>query len=309
MRRAGYAALLPILLAPALAAAQRDAPPEPALPEKPSSYYSTVVRAHRPSPSWTQDRSFTSTRFWLLDPGSFEVETWFRTRIYPVVNGVRAPAELLMQHEIEIGVWPHLQIDLYENMTFNVEDDGVRRAQQEGNQIEARIAIPSYYGQMFANPVVYLEWHPRHGEPDRAELRLLLGGAPKKWLYLAVNPYVETNVESTDVYSVSTNPLGGVVHTTRFIADMEFGTTVAAGFRINDRLRLSAELKIGADMLGDEDNKLHFVWWLGPGFILKPLPPKYRQYLKIMATCLFAMPGTPSDAQQFEPLVSLGSQC
>lgn len=301
---------LGIVLLPALTLAQLDAPPEAPLPAKPAptSGYASVVRAHRPSPSWTQDRSFTSTRFWLLDPGSFEVETWFRTRIFPQVDGVRQPAELLMQHEIEIGVWPHLQIDLYENLTFNVEDDGVRRAQQEGNQLEARIAIPSYYGQMFANPVIYLEWHPRHGEPDRAELRLLLGGAPKRWVYLVVNPYVESNVESTDVYTVSTDPMRTVVHTTKFLADMEFGTTVAAGFRLNDHLRLSAELKIGADMLGDEDNKLHFVWFLGPGFILKPLPPKYEKYFKIMATCLFAMPGTAAGAQQFEPLVILGSQ-
>lgn len=305
-------AFLAILAAPTLAWAQRDAPPDAPLPEKPAQsspgYYASVVRAHRPSPTWTQDRSFTSTRFWLLDPGTFEVETWLRTRIPHSIDGVRAPAELLMQHEIEIGVWPHVQIDLYENITFNVEDDGVRRAQQEGNQIEARIAIPSYYGQMFANPVIYLEWHPRHGEPDRAELRLLLGGAPKRWFYLVVNPYVETNVESTDVYTVSTDPMRTVVHTTKFLADMELGTTIAAGFRINDRLRLSAEMKIGADMLGDEDNQLHFVWFLGPGFILKPLPPKYAKYLKVMATCLFAMPGTHSGAQQFEPLVILGSQ-
>ena len=311
MRRAGYVALLPFLLAPALAMAQRDAPPEPVLPDKAPSYYSTVVRAHRPSPTWTQDRSFTSTRFWLLDPGNFEVESWLRTRVFPEVNGTRAPAELLWQNEIEIGVWPHLQIDLYENVTFNVEDDGVRRIQQEGNQLEARIAIPSYYGQLFANPVIYLEWHPRHNQPDRAELRLLLGGAPTKWMYLAVNPYIETNVEPTDFYNAALDPKSGqlqVVHTTKFIADMEFGTTAAIGFRVHEKFRLSTELKIGADMLGDEKNRLHFVWWIGPGFIWRPLPARYSKYLKIMGTCLFAMPGTDSGAQQFEPLFIIGSQ-
>ena len=71
---------------------------------------------------------------------------------------------------------------------------------------------------------------------------------------------------------------------------------------------MSAEAKIGADMLGDADNKLHFVWFLGPGFILKPLPGSLKQYLKIMGTCLFAMPGTDRSAQQFEPLVIIGSQ-
>ncbi len=223
---------------------------------------------------------------------------------------MRGPAGLRLQNEIDIGVWPHVQIDLYENMTFNEESDGVRRVQQEGNQIEARIAIPSYYGQMFANPVIYLEWHPRHNAPDRAEFRMLLGGAPRPWFYLVVNPYFETNVQETDIYTATTDAAGmaQVVKSSKYIADMELGTTVAAGFRLHDKLRLSAELKIGADMLGDPDNTLHFVWFVGPGFILKPLPAKYRKYLKIMATCLFAMPGTPNQAQQIEPLIILGSQ-
>jgi hypothetical protein len=298
---------------PAIAFAQLDAPPSPPqlAPSPAPKPYRSTVRPRPPSPAWTQDRSFTSTRFWLLDPGNFEVETWLRTRIFPSVNGVRPPAEVLWQHEIEIGVWPHIQIDLYENLNINQGDDGKRTLTQEGNQLEARIAIPSYYGQYFGNPVIYLEWHPRHGDPDRAEIRFLLGGAPRPWFYLVVNPYVETNLESTDVETAVIDPVTKMptIHkTSSYIADMEFGTTVAAGFRVTDWLRLSGELKIGADMLGDPDNHLHFVWFLGPGFILKPLPAKYRQYLKIMGTCLFAMPGTNSAAQAFEPLFILGSQ-
>jgi hypothetical protein len=310
-------------LASSTAFAQLDKPPEPPLeppprsvpppalaPTPPPKSYRAWVRAHKPSPEWTQDRNFSSTRFWLLDPGDIELETWFRTRIFPEVGGVRAPAEMRLQQEVEFGVFPHVQLDLYENITFNVEEDGVRRAQQEGNQIEARIAIPSYYGQMFLNPVLYLEWHPRHNQPDRAEFRMLLGGAPTRWLFLALNPYVETNVEQTDIVSAAIDVRTGapvVVHAQKFIADMEVGTTLAAGFRITDWLRLSAELKIGGDMLGSADNSLKFVWWLGPGFIIKPLPEKYRKHLKIMGTCLFAMPGTPVEAQQFEPLVILGA--
>jgi len=318
-----------LMVVPSVAFAQLDAPPEPpSLPPPPpqeqpnplvtppppppkQSKYRSLVKTHKPSPEWTQDRNFTSTRFWLLDPGNFEVETWLRTRFPHEVNGVRGPAELRWQHEIEIGVWPHVQIDLYENMTFNVGDDGKRTITQEGNQIEARIAIPSYYGQIFGNPVIYLEWHPRHNNPDRAEVRLLLGGAPKKWFYLVLNPYVETNIESTDTTEAALDPMTRmpiVVTKSKFIADAEFGTTVAAGFRITEGLRLSAEMKIGADMLGDIDNKLHFVWWAGPGFIVKPLPEKYRKYLKIMGTCLFGIPPNPPEAQRFEPLLIIGSE-
>jgi hypothetical protein len=302
---AALAALLACLSTPA-GAAQLDAPPEP--PAPPASPYQARVRGHRPSPEWTQDRSFTSTRFWLLDPGNYELQTWVRTRVPHEVDGHRGPAELLLQVEAEIGLLPHVQLDVYENLNYNEDANGVRSLQQEGNQIELRIAIPSAYGELFANPVIYFEWHPRHAEPDRVELRLLLGGAPTRWFYLAVNPYVETNVEETELHTPVPAVSGAFFASRRFLADMEVGSTVAAGFRVTEGFRLSAELKIGGDMLGDPDNRLHFVWFLGPGFIVKPLPGRLRPYLKIMGTCLFAMPGTDAGAQQFEPLLIIGSQ-
>ncbi len=301
MRRCGRAALLLLLCRPALA--QRDAPPEPvAVPAKPP--YKSTVYAH-PSPEWTQDRSFTSTRFWRMDPGNFEVQAWLRTRIGHAVDGKRGLATVLWQHEVEIGVAPHLQIDLYENLTMNVDENGHRGIQQEGVQIEARVAIPSYYGQMFGNPVLYFEFHPRRAEPDRVEFRLLMGGAPTKWFYLAVNPYVETNVEATETVTLDTTGAPILLKQSKFIADMEFGATAAFGFRVSEWLRLSGEIKIGADMLGDENNRPHFVGFTGPGFILRPLR---NRYFKIMGTCLFALPGTDVRAQEFEPLVIVGSQ-
>jgi hypothetical protein len=303
-------------------AAALTPPPSPAAfappPPSPSRYQSTVS-GHRPSPEWTQDRSFTSTRFWLLDPGQFEVETWLRTRIQhqftdPATGlSSRAPAEILLQGEVEIGLAPHLQIDLYENLTFNVDASGSRGVQQEGVQIEARIAIPSYYGQVFGNPVIYLEFHPRHADPDRAEIRLLLGGALTNRLYLAVNPYFETNVEKTDVTSAALDALGKptLVTTSSWILDAELGTTVALGLKVTEWLRLSGELKIGWDMLGSADNTLHFVAWAGPGFILKPLPGRLRHYLKVMGTLLIDLVprSDPNVAPQLlEPLLIIGSQ-
>jgi hypothetical protein len=286
---------------PSNLAPQNPAPVNP-LASPPLTRYQARVRAHRPSPEWTQDRSFTSTRFWLLDPGNFEVQSWVRTRIYD-----HQPTEVLLQQEVEIGLIPHLQIDLYENIV-NLDANGNNNWSQEGVQLEARIAIPSYYGQLFGNPVIYLEFHPRHNQPDRAEIRLLLGGAPTRWLYLAANPYIESNVESTDIQNpVIVNGMAQIQTQTRFVADMEFGTTLAAGFRVTDWFRLSAEMKIGADMLGDIDNKLHFVWWAGPGFIVKPLKNKY---LKIMGTLLIEIPPfpDPAQAQRYEPLFIVGSQ-
>ncbi len=261
-----------------------------------SGPYRSVVHA---SPQWTQDRSFTSTRFWRLDPGTYEVETWLRTRIQHEFNGSREPAELLFQNEIEIGLTKHLQIDIYENLTFNVEDDGKRGIQQEGVQLEARISLGSYYNQYFLNPVLYLEYHPRHNDADRAEVRILLGqGFLDGRLYFALNPYFETNVTPSE---------GG-----KYILDAEVGTTAAVGVKITEWLRLSAELKIGGDMLGDPDNKFHFVAWAGPGFIFKPLPGKLKQYFKVMGTVLFDLiprnnPNEPNP-QAIEPLFIVGSQ-
>jgi hypothetical protein len=288
-----------------------DQPPpaQPLAPPPPGSPYQSFARAHRPSPTWTQDRNFTSTRFWLLDPGQVEFETWLRTRVQhefvDPATGMRsrAPAELLFQHEVEIGVFPHVQLDLYENLTFNVEDDGHRGVQQEGVQLEARIAIPSYYGQIFGNPVIYLEWHPRHNDADRAEVRILLGGQLHPRVFLALNPYFETNVEQSGAGCPGAAPC--------WILDAEVGTTIAVGVKITDWLRASAELKIGGDMLGDPNNKFHFVAWAGPGFIVKPLPGKLQHYLKIMGTLLIDL--VPRDdpnvaPQLLEPLFIVATQ-
>jgi hypothetical protein len=96
----------------------------------------------------------------------------------------------------------------------------------------------------------------------------------------------------------------------QFIADAEFGATVAAGFKITEGLRLSAQAKIGADMLGT--NTPHFVAWLGPGAIWKPLPGEYSKYLKLMATVLFGAAGTDNSdgtqGQTVEAQFIVGSQ-
>jgi len=305
---------LVLAVAPAGAAAQHNAgaPAAPYLPGAPASQpakpaasrWESLILGYKRSPEFTQDRNFTSTRFWLLDPGEFEVESWVDSRVMQKINGSRGASEVLFQQELEIGLCPHVQLDLYENFTANVQGNGHRGVQQEGIQLEARIAIPSYYGQIFGNPVVYLEFHPRHADPDRAEIRLLLGGALSRRWFVAINPYFEANVEKT--------PGAASDGSAKWILDAEVGTTAALGFAVAPWLRLSAQLKIGGDMLGDPANKLHFVAWAGPGFILRPLPGKKAQYLKIMGTLLVNLvPGwkNPDIApQMLQPTVIVGSQ-
>ena len=128
----------------------QDSDSEPQPSASPWSRYQSKVRAYPPSPEWTQDRFATSTRFWLLDPGVYEVQMWFRTRVPHVdpMTGVRGPAEVLWQHEIEIGLFPHIQLDLYENLTLNVDDSG-RRFESEG----ARAAGHRVRKDWFSSPI------------------------------------------------------------------------------------------------------------------------------------------------------------
>lgn len=70
--------------------------------------YHAAVTAPPASPEFTQDRVFGGTRFWLLDPNEYEVEVWLDQK--RLKDG---STETLLQAEIEIGLAPHLQLDLY----------------------------------------------------------------------------------------------------------------------------------------------------------------------------------------------------
>jgi hypothetical protein len=304
------------LLASARALAQEElAPAEPVLTPPAAtdgSQYTTVIHGRKASPAWTQDRNFSTTRMWLLDPGSLEVATWSNTRIYE-----DGPNSARFREELEIGVVPHLQLDLYAHFRYDPVDgarkpdgsaDTSRRFQWYGYSIEARIAIPNYYGQIPTNPVIYLEWIGQPDAPGRVEARLLLGGAATHWLFLAANPYVELNVQPTaaDV----PDGAGGTERADVWMYDAEAGSTLAAGFGVAEWLRLSLETKIGADMLGDPNNGWHFVWWIGPGLIVKPFGDKY---LKIVGTFLIDLPVTDEDEdhdapQKYEAVVIVASE-
>ena len=312
-----------LLLAPSLAAAQVNVTPtEPVLPgppalqsppppgalippEPPPQFpYQSRVSAHKPSPVWTQDRGFSTTRFWVLDPGTIQIETWAYARIYPTRperNGARNPASMRFFEEIEWGVAPHLQIDLYGDFHYDLQSDNQRHLSYEAWRAELRIAIPNHYGQLPLNPVVYFEWISSPSGPARAEARVLLGGSPTPWLFLAANPYFELNVQQSTVDVAGAAGTMTTQSQQRWLEDAEAGTTLAAGFRVTDWLRLSVETKIGVDMLGDALNKYHFVWWAGPGFIIKPLPERFRKYVKIVGTVLFKMPGTDTDGAGVTP--------
>lgn len=224
-------------------------------PSKSSPDYSATVAAQRPSPAFTQDRAFSSTRFWLLDPGRYEVEIWCSQK-----RQRGGTNETLGQVEIEIGLAPHLQIDLYQN--FNLDGS----VSSEGQQIEMRYSFGLHYNDIPFNPVLYLEWHPRHHAQDRAEARLLLGGDVGKVLW-AANLFYEMNV---DGYNAPVNEG----------KDLEVGATAAASYGFGDYVRVGAEVKAGGDMHGGPSVQPMFL--AGPNVLLK-LP---SAHLKLTATLL-----------------------
>jgi hypothetical protein len=205
--------------------------------------YRTIVQSYKASPPPTQDRLFAGTRFWRLDPGRYEVETWWEAQVAKDQSGTSH----LLQAEIEIGLTSHIQIDLYEVMQVKPDQS----LTHEGNRIELRYSLARQYGDIWANPTVYLEWHPRHGAPDRAEARLLLGGQITGRILGAANLYYEQNVESS-------GPEG---------TDAELGAQLAANTPLASWLRFGAELKLGLDQHGT--STFSPVTLAGPNAILK----------------------------------------
>lgn len=141
----------------------------------------------------------------------------------------------------------------------------------EGNQLELRYSFGRHYNEIPLNPVLYLEWHPRHLAQDRAEVRLLLGGdAGSKFLW-ASNLFFEMNVDDYNASYAEGK-------------DMEVGATVAGSYAaVGDVLRLGGELKAGGDMHGEPT--LSPMVLVGPSALLKVR----KLGLKLTATVFFGL--------------------
>lgn len=239
------------------------------MPEGPAPERYEIVGKR--SPEFTQDRTLPGTRFWLLDPGNKEVQFWYR----PKVDRGAHDTSHLLQAEIEIGVLPHLQLDLYQNV---VKEPGADW-KHEGNQIEARISFADY-GEIWANPVLYLEWHPRDDD-DKYEVRVLLGGEVARGVLVAVNPFWEHDVQGAQTW--------------------EWGGTAGLSAAIaRDAVHLGLEFKAAferAEGAGETEQ----AYLLGPNVFAKVLDDR----LKLMAT--FFM-GLNEGARLFEPIFIVGSE-
>ncbi|MBI5481265.1 MAG: hypothetical protein HY906_20570 [Deltaproteobacteria bacterium] len=276
-------------------AMEREAPPasQPAPSSQPGARpapapvagrYETVIEA---SPMWTQDRNFLGTRLWKRDRGTYGLGFWYRPEFYR-----DRPSKHRFQLELEIGLTQRLQLDIYENVTFNKDGpDGGRTFSHQGIALELRIAIPKRYGTIWGNPVVYLEYVSNHDAPDKAEAKLLLGGELFTPRLLGV-----INL----VFECLVNKLRGEPYK----GEPEFGLTAAASYEVmRQHLRLGAEARLifesgtfGAVRRGDVETLL----LLGPNVAWHVV----GRHLKLYATMFF---GVTEAAPRYAPWVILAT--
>lgn len=230
------------------------------------------------SPAATQDRTFPGTRFWKLDKGRQEFEIWWRFRDPRGADNQYN----IVQLEYEIGITDRIQLDIYENLT----DKGGSWT-REGTQIEARIAVDPVFGRTPLNPVVYLEWHPLHLGPTRAEGRLLLGELVGDKLLTAFNLFYEQNVTKDAENTFVPNPEGGF--------------TAAASYAVKgQQLRVGAEVKFALEKELWADDRWEKQLLVGPNLSTRLAGEK----LKLFTTVLF---GITDDAKQIDGYLILAS--
>jgi hypothetical protein len=198
-------------------------------------------------------------------------------------------SESLFQLEFEVGLVPHVQLDIYSNWQVATTDGhtGITNPGKTGLAAEVRYAIPDYYGQIFMNPTLYFELTTQYFDQPRAEFRLLLGGelfTPK--LLAALNILYEQDL----IYS---SPSGGF--------DIEFGGDLGVNYEIIPKIfRLGVEAKGGGDQHGTPT--VYPVFEVGPSMLLTY--PKNPSPIKLLFSFLF---GTQPEDSRYNPTVILST--
>src|SRR5512135_138928 len=133
-------------------------------------------------PAWTTQRPFAASRVYVLPPGTFQLEQWFRPT-WPRDGKV----EMRFLEELAIGLPCRFQLDLYERWNVEPNRRNKQEANHEGVQIELRWALADW-GVIPLNPTLYAEWIERgNGRPDIYEFKLLLADEIRPNLFYASN--------------------------------------------------------------------------------------------------------------------------
>ncbi len=255
--------LLPIVLLAGLVHAQPivgtgDAAQQRATTDAgvPAANETTVIDSRPPSendpvgpygqPRWTDRRRFPATRVYVAPPGSATFEFWFE----PKVSSDGSPMRLRSMYEMSFGLGHRLQLDLY----LRLQHKGTDPMQLESERVELRYALADW-GVIPGNPTLYLEWIRPTVDPQRVELKLLLGGQLSPRLFWGANLFWEREL------------WGGP-------QESEYGATLGLSYSLLDsKLSLGAEAKVEfVDHRTTRFNPDEIELLLGPCISWRPIP-------------------------------------
>jgi hypothetical protein len=200
-------------------------------------------------PVWTASRSFSASRTYLIPQDTVETEFWIRTKTFRDTN----QTEYLYQQEIEWGIARHLQLDFYVNEIKSPEEN----LKFEGVQLELRYAFGDW-NQVFLNPTLYFEYHPKNVGTDAAEVRLLLAQSLTPQWHFSANLAYETELFNEETH--------------------EYAITMGTARSLNKTFALGLEAK--SEWVDVKDNRGHMTNedYAGPSIQWKPTPSSHVDF-------------------------------
>jgi len=218
-------ALLALLL-PSLALAQKSQPARPdAGPDAGPPSHAGTFDGGDPDEALvaTDDAErhelFALTPFWRLAPSTYRLELSY------AASGTLSAVDQASELRATVGLTDHVQLAVAED--FGRPSDG--EVAHQGSRVALRYSVAGAYGQVPGNPVVEVEFNPRHLSPDRAAIRASAGGAVTDRVVTATGVFLEQNLERH-------TPAG---------VDGSFGVTASGSYRYRDHTRFGAELALG----------------------------------------------------------------
>jgi hypothetical protein len=115
-------------------------------------------------PEWTTERRWAKTRAYVIAPGQIEFEQWYKLQ-----TPKGSAPDHFWQTEVGMGFEGGWQGDIYLNYGHNPGGP----TKYEGAQFEVRKALGKW-GEIWANPTLYLEYVANQRSADKWEAKILL---------------------------------------------------------------------------------------------------------------------------------------
>ena len=216
----------------------------------------TLVGAYR-QPKWTDRRRFPGVRLYVAPPGTATAEFWLETK-----TPIGSDARIRTMYELSFGLGHRLQLDLY----LRTQSEGTGPMEIESERVELRWAFADW-GVLPGNPTLYLEWIRQTSGPNKAELKLLLGGALGHRVFWGVNLFFERELWGFD----QAHEYGATAGLTWSLLDSELSLGGEARVELVDTRTsrfspLGVELLVGPTVSWRPVPSAHLllVWYVGP---------------------------------------------